>query len=107
MKLSEKSELTLDLKTIGIVIAMAVSVSGSYFTLKADIEENKKALEKGNWVNAKEYELKDELVRTTIMGNSKKLDAIEDKLNTLRELISEFIDDNCLVRINNTRNTVE
>lgn len=41
MKLSEKSELTLDLKTIGIVIAMAVSVSGSYFTLKADIEENK------------------------------------------------------------------
>ena len=30
---------------------------------------------------------------------------IEDKLNTLRELISEFIDDNCLVRINNTRNT--
>ena len=83
MKLSEKSELTLDLKTIGIVIAMAVSVSGSYFTLKADIEENKKALEKGNWVNAKEYELKDELVRTTIMGNSKKLDAIEEKLNTI------------------------
>ena len=83
MKISEKSELTLDLKTIGIVIAMAVSVSGSYFTLKADIEENKKALEKGNWVNAKEYELKDELVRTTIMGNSKKLDAIEDKLNTI------------------------
>ena len=59
MKLSEKSELTLDLKTIGIVIAMAVSVSGSYFTLKADIEENKKALEKGNWVIANEYELKD------------------------------------------------
>ena len=83
MKIGEKSELTLDLKTIGIVIAMAVSVSGSYFTLKADIEENKKALEKGNWVNAKEYELKDELVRTTIMGNSKKLDAIEDKLNTI------------------------
>ena len=83
MKLSEKSELTLDLKTIGIVIAMAVSVSGSYFTLKADIEENKKALEKGNWVNANEYELKDELVRATIMGNSKKLDAIEDKLNTI------------------------
>ena len=83
MKLSEKSELTLDLKTIGIVIAMAVSVSGSYFTLKADIEENKKALEKGNWVNANEYELKDELVRTTIMSNSKKLAAIEDKLNTI------------------------
>ena len=85
MKLSEKSELTLDLKTIAIVIGMAVSVSSTYFTLKADIDENKKTLEKGNWVSATEYNLKDELVRTTIMGNSKKLDAIEDKLNTIDE----------------------
>jgi len=85
MKLSEKSEFTLDLKTIAIVIGMAVSVSSTYFTLKADIDENKRALEKGNWVSATEYNLKDELVRTTIMGNSKKLDAIEDKLNTIDE----------------------
>ena len=83
MKLTEKSELTLDIKTIGIIVAMAISVSSTYFTLKADIEENKKALEKGNWVSATEYELKDELIRTTIMGNSKKLDAIETKLNTI------------------------
>tara|TARA_R100000700_G_scaffold743_2_gene1944 strand:+ start:4102 stop:4389 length:288 start_codon:yes stop_codon:yes gene_type:complete len=83
--LSEKSQLTLDLKTIAIVIGMAISVSSTYFTLKADIDENKKALEKGNWVSATEYNLKDELVRTTIMGNSKKLDAIEDKLNTIDE----------------------
>ena len=79
MKITEKSELTLDIKTIGIIVAMAISVSSTYFTLKADIDENKKALEKGNWVSATEYELKDELVRTTIMSNSKKLDAIENK----------------------------
>jgi hypothetical protein len=83
MKITEKSEFTLDLKTIGIVVAMAISVSGTYFTLKADIDANKKALEKGNWVSATEYELKDELVRSTIMSNSKKLDAIENKLNTI------------------------
>ena len=83
MKITEKTEMTLDFKTIGIVIAMAVSVSSTYFTLKADINENKKALEQGNWVSSTEYELKDELIRTTIMGNSKKLDAIENKLNTI------------------------
>ena len=83
MKITEKTEMTLDFKTISIVIAMAISVSSTYFTLKADIEENKKALDKGNWVSATEYELKDELIRTTIMGNSKKLDAIENKLNTI------------------------
>ena len=87
MKISEKTSVTLDLKTIAIIITMAVSVSGTYFTLKADIEENKKALENGNWVSATEYDLKDELVRSTIMSNSKKLDAIEDKLNTIDERI--------------------
>ena len=66
---------------------MAVSVSGTYFTLKADIEENKKALEDGNWVSSTEYDLKDELVRSTIMSNSKKLDAIEEKLNTIDDRI--------------------
>ena len=87
MKISEKTSVNLDLKTIAIIITMAVSVSGTYFTLKADIEENKKALEKGNWVSATEYELKDELVRNTIMSNSKKLDAIEEKLNTIDDRI--------------------
>ena len=83
--ITENTAFKTDFKTLAIVIGMVVSVSSSYFTLKADIDENKKALEKGNWVSATEYQLKDELVRTTIMGNSKKLDAIEVKLNTIDE----------------------
>ena len=82
---NEKSQFSLDLKTLGIIITLVGSVSGTYFTLKADIDANNKALEKGNWVSATEYELKDELVRTTIMGNSKKLDAIENKLDIMDE----------------------
>ena len=54
MKLNQSSEFTLDLKTIGIVVAMAISVSSTYFTLKADIDANKQALEDGNWVSANE-----------------------------------------------------
>ena len=77
----------MDLKTIAIIITMAVSVSGTYFTLKADIEENKRALENGNWVSATEYDLKDKLVRNTVLSNSEKLDAIEEKLNTIDERI--------------------
>ena len=83
--ITQDTSFKTDFKTISIVIAMVVSVSSTYFTLKAQIDENKKALEKGNWVSATEYQLKDELVRTTIMGNSKKLDAIEVKLNTIDE----------------------
>ena len=84
---NEKSQFTLDLKTIFLIVGMVASASGTYFTLKADIDANKKALEKGNWVSTAEYELKDELVRTTIMSNSKKLDAIDDKLNTIDDRI--------------------
>jgi hypothetical protein len=87
MNISEKTNLTLDIKTISIIIAMVVSVSGTYFTLKADIDANKKALENGNWVSATEYDLKDKLVRNTVLSNSEKLDAIEDKLNTIDERI--------------------
>ena len=87
MKIGESTNLTLDIKTISIIIAMVVSVSGTYFTLKADIDANKKALENGNWVSATEYDLKDKLVRNTVLSNSEKLDAIEDKLNTIDERI--------------------
>tara|TARA_R110002012_G_scaffold300021_1_gene499490 strand:+ start:3302 stop:3580 length:279 start_codon:yes stop_codon:yes gene_type:complete len=87
MKINQSSEFTLDLKTIGIICAMIISVSSTYFTLKADIDENKKALENGNWVSATEYNLKDKLVRNTVLSNSEKLDAIEDKLNTIDERI--------------------
>ena len=87
MKINEKTEINLDLKTIGIICAMVISVSSTYFTLKADIDANKKTLENGNWVSSTEYQLKDELVRNTIMSNSKKLDAIEEKLNTIDDRI--------------------
>ena len=87
MILNEKSQFTLDLKTIILVVGGIMSLSGTYFTLKADIEENKKALQNGNWVSATEYDLKDKLVRNTVLSNSEKLYAIEDKLNTIDERI--------------------
>lgn len=85
MKVSEKSELTLDLKTIGIICAMVISVSSTYFTLKADIDANKKALEKGNWVSETEYNLKDEAVRNAIYDTQEDVKEIKDRLQSLDE----------------------
>ena len=85
MKVSEKSELTLDLKTIGIVVAMVISVSSTYFTLKADIDANKKALEKGNWVSETEYNLKDEAVRNAIYDTQEDVKEIKNRLQSLDE----------------------
>ena len=87
-KISESTEVTLDLKTIGIIAMGAVSIVALYFTLQKDIELAKE-LPKPT-ITRTEYDLKDELVRSTIMDidekvqdNSEKLDKIDDKLFTI------------------------
>jgi hypothetical protein len=84
-KISENTEVQLDLKTIGMLVAGAVSLAAMYFTLQKDITLAKE-LPKPE-VSRTEYDLKDELIRTTIMDiddkvkdNSEKLDKIDDKL---------------------------
>lgn len=90
MKINQSSQFTLDLKTIGIICAMVISVSSTYFTLKADIDENRKALEKGNWVSSTEYTLKDELIRTTIVNVAERLEKIEGKIDKIDERLYEL-----------------
>lgn len=84
-KVSENTELTLDLKTIGIIVAGAISLAGMYFTLNAEIELAKE-LPKPELTRT-EYDLKDQLIRETIENtasqvqeNSNKLDKIDEKL---------------------------
>jgi hypothetical protein len=84
-KISENTELQLDLKTIGMIIGGAITLASMYFTLQKDIDLAKE-LPKPE-VSRTEYDLKDELIRTTIMDiddkvkdNSEKLDKIDDKL---------------------------
>jgi len=88
MKLDEKTELTLDLKTIAIIISFVVTACGMWFALQSEIELAKK-LPKPE-VSRTEYDLKDQLVRETIMNtqaqveeNGKKLDLIEERLYEL------------------------
>jgi len=84
-KISESTEVTLDIKTIALVVGGAISFAGLYFTLKKDIELAKELPEPT--ITRTEYDLKDQLVRETIMTtqdkveeNSKKLDKIDEKL---------------------------
>ena len=86
MNLNEKTQVTLDLKTIGIVIGGAISLVTLYFTLQKDIELAKE-LPKPT-ITRTEYDLKDQLIRETIMNtqdkvqeNSDKLDKIDEKRN--------------------------
>jgi hypothetical protein len=89
-KISENTELTLDLKTLIIVISFIVTIVGMYFALQKDIELAKELPKPP--VTRTEYDLKDQLIRETIMNtqekveeNSKKLDKIDEKLYEIIE----------------------
>ena len=84
-QISENTQVQLDLKTIGIIVGGAISLAAMYFALQADIELAKQLPEPP--VSRTEFDLKDELIRSTILEidekvdkNSKKLDRIDEKL---------------------------
>ena len=83
--ISENTQVTLDLKTICIIVGAAISIASVYFTLQSDIELAKELPKPA--IDRTEYDLKDQLVRETIINinekvdnNSKKLDKIDEKL---------------------------
>ena len=88
MKINEGTQVTLDLKTISIIISFVGTVVGMWFALQGEIEEAKRLPEPS--ISRTEYDLKDKLVRETIMNtqqkveeNGAKLDLIEDRLYEL------------------------
>jgi len=84
-EISEDTVVGLSLKTIGVIIAGVGVVTLGYFDLQAGIDEAKEL--PVPVISRTEYDLKDELIRETIMntqtdvGNIKKqLDKIENRL---------------------------
>lgn len=88
-KISENTELLLDIKTIVLVITFTVSMVGIYFTLKSDIELAKDLPEPP--VTRTEYDLKDRLVRETIMNTQKKVEENSNKLDKIDEKLYKII----------------
>ena len=82
-KISENTELTLDLKTLLIIVAFVVTVVGMWFALQKDIELAKE-LPKPE-VSRTEYDLKDQLIRETIMNTQDKVEQNSDKLDKIDE----------------------
>jgi copper chaperone CopZ len=88
-ELSEKTKITLDLKTIGIVVGGAISIASLYFVMQADI-----ALAKTLPVppiSKIEYELKDELIRQTIMDTQDDVEEIKETLKKIDERLYNLI----------------
>ena len=87
-ELGEGTKVTLDLKTIGMIVGFAVSLSSMYFVLKADIA---RAMELPEPVIERvEYDLKDELIRQTIMDTQEDVESLLEKFDKLEQRIYEL-----------------
>ena len=87
-ELGEGTKVTLDLKTIGMIVGFAVSLSSMYFVLKADIARAMELTEPV--IERVEYDLKDELIRQTIMDTQEDVEMLLEKFDKLEERIYEL-----------------
>jgi len=82
-QVGESTKITLDLKTIGLIIGGVISLASLYFVMQADIAEAKE-LPKPE-ISKIEYDLKDELIRQTIMDTQDDVEEIKETLEKIDE----------------------
>ncbi len=89
-ELNEETSFNISLKTLaGIGFAMAAVISG-WFVLQADIAEAKKLpLPADPEITRMEYDMKDQLIRQTIMSTQEDVKEIKDDLKAIKEKLYE------------------
>ncbi len=87
-QIGEDTKVTLDLKTIGIIVGFVISLSTMWFTLQADIAL---AMEKPEPnISRTEYDLKDELIRQTIMDTQEDVEEIKETIEKIDQRLYEI-----------------
>ena len=83
MEVSKDIKFTLSIETLISIAVTIFMVVGLWFNLQADIEEAKELPEPP--VSRTEYDLKDQMIRNSIMNTEDKVEALEDKVDDIKE----------------------
>ena len=90
-QIGEDTKVTFDLKTIGIGVAGLAALIGMWFTLQADIAEAKELpLPLPPDVTRMEFDMKDKLVRQTIMTTQEDVSELKEDLDRIEEKIDKL-----------------
>ena len=87
-QIGEDTKVTLDLKTIGMIVAFVVTIAGMWFTLQADIAQAKEL--PVPVIDRVEYDLKDELIRQTIMDTKEDVEEIKETIDKIDERLYDI-----------------
>ena len=83
MEVGKDTKLTLKIETIISVAVTLAMVIGMWFTLQADIEEAKEL--PAPEVSRTEYDLKDQMIRNTIIETQKDVSEVKETQKEMRE----------------------
>ena len=87
-QIGEDTKVTLDLKTIGLIIGGVVSLASMYFIMQADIA---RAMElPAPVIDRVEYDLKDELIRQTIMDTQDDVEEIKETIDKIDQRLYDI-----------------
>ena len=91
-QIGEDTQVQLDLKTIGMIVGGAIVLAGMWFTLQSDIKELQNANNPEEFVKKMEFQLKDELLRTTIIQIEKSTADLKEDIQENKEQIEKNTD---------------
>ena len=90
-ELSEDSKFQISIKTLGGIAAGLSVLIGMLFTLQADIAEAKELpTPPPSEVTRMEFDMKDQLVRQTIMSTQEDVAEIKDDLDRIEQKLDEL-----------------
>lgn len=90
-EIGEETKVTLDLKTIGILLFFVATVVGMWFTLQTDIKEAAKLPAPPDpEVTRMEFDMKDQMIRNTILNTQGDVSEIKEDMRRIEEKIDKL-----------------
>ena len=90
-KIGEETQVTLDLKTISMIIGFIIMIAGMWFTLQADIADAKELPTPADpEITRMEYDMKDQLIRQTIMTTQEDVKELKEDMKRIEEKIDKL-----------------
>ncbi|MBC8299435.1 MAG: hypothetical protein H8E55_27080 [Pelagibacterales bacterium] len=91
-QIGEDTQVQLDLKTIGMIVGGVIALASMWFTLQGDIKELQSQVAPEEFVKKMEFNLKDELIRTTIIQIDKSTKDLKEDIEDNKTAIKENTD---------------
>ena len=90
-ELSEESKVQISLKTLGGIAFLIATLVGMWFTLQGEIAEAKELpLPADPEITRMEYDMKDQLIRQTIMTTQEDVKELKEDMKRIEEKIDKL-----------------